>query len=316
MGGVMKLRFPERSDTHVAEAESWRLLQGLAPKEWIVREVSERDYGIDAYIELVSKDGQITGHLLSAQLKGVRKIDWKSPHDGLRAARSPSVKTTTAAYWLGLPVPVFLLVADQSSRDIYFVAVKEGIRAQFDKLNSQDNVSFKLADKLSLKSKGGVGLLRWLYERERLHEQFSFHITNLINQADVFVDFIQANQNRDSFMEVEAERHLQFRALYESCRMTSLYLMNEWTVEPLNHLYRKDRREWKDDYTYLHEKTLDYALQKIEKLFPALVRKAIALVCDGQAAYWLANDPTLFGLCASGEFSWKLKRLEDKASRG
>jgi hypothetical protein len=143
----MKLRFPERTDTHVTEAESWRLLQNLAPKEWIVREVSERDYGIDAYIELVSKGGQITGELMSAQLKGVQEIDWKPSDGGFRVARSPSVKTTTAAYWLGLPVPVFLLVADLSAGNIYFVAVKEGIRRRFEKLESQDTISFKLVDK-------------------------------------------------------------------------------------------------------------------------------------------------------------------------
>ena len=38
------------------ESESWRLLQTLAPHEWIVRELTERDYGIDCYIELVSAE--------------------------------------------------------------------------------------------------------------------------------------------------------------------------------------------------------------------------------------------------------------------
>ena len=71
------MKYPKRPESHVIEADSWRLLQKLAPKNWIVREVSERDYGIDAYIELVSKDGSNTGKLMSVQLKGVRKIN---PH--------------------------------------------------------------------------------------------------------------------------------------------------------------------------------------------------------------------------------------------
>jgi hypothetical protein len=295
------------------ETDSWRLLQSLAPKEWIVREVSERDYGIDAYIELVSKGGQITGELMSAQLKGVQQIKWKSSQDRFRAARSPCVKTTTAAYWLGLPVPVFLFVADLTARNIYFVAAKEEIRRQFDQLESQDTISFKLVDEANLKSKGGLELLRWLYARERLHEQFSFHITNLINQVRVFGNFIRDNQNRDVFLEVEAERHLQFKALYESCRMASLYLENEWTIEPLSELYKKDWDQWKDPSTYLHEKTLDYGLQKIEALFPTLVRKALKLVSEAQASYWLRKDPIFFSLCSSGELIWTLKRLKDEA---
>jgi hypothetical protein len=67
------MKFPERSDTHIIEAESWRLLQSLAPREWIVREVSERDYGIDAYIELVSKGGQVTGSLCPPSSKACGK---------------------------------------------------------------------------------------------------------------------------------------------------------------------------------------------------------------------------------------------------
>jgi Domain of unknown function (DUF4365) len=79
------MKLPKRPDTHVTEAESWRLFQAIAPNEWIVREVSERDYGIDAYIELASKDGLVTGDLLSVQLKGatwrqtpVGSFEWNS----------------------------------------------------------------------------------------------------------------------------------------------------------------------------------------------------------------------------------------------
>jgi len=96
------VKFPTRTVAHVAETVSWRLLQYLAPEEWIVREVSERDYGIDAYIELVSKEGQITGQLMSVQLKGVNELNWQCSDSALRFARSPSVKTTTASNWLGL----------------------------------------------------------------------------------------------------------------------------------------------------------------------------------------------------------------------
>ena len=113
------MKLPKRPETHVTEAESWRLLQSTAPKEWIVREVTERDYGIDAYIELASKDGHITGQLMSVQLKGVKGLGWKDSK-GIRSARSPQIKTTTANYWLLLPVPVFLFVADLEKGDVYY----------------------------------------------------------------------------------------------------------------------------------------------------------------------------------------------------
>jgi len=304
------MRFPKRPDTHVTETESWRLLQTIAPEHWIVREVSERDYGIDAYIELVSAGDQITGQLISVQLKGTQKINWKPTAKNFQVATSPSIKTTTAAYLLGLQVPVFLFVADLSANNIYFVGVQEAIRPQFEKLDSQDTISFKISDKFDLKTDNGLKVFHWLYARERLHSEFVFHITNLVNQVRVFGDFIGMNQNRDIFMEVEAEQHLQFRALHESCRMAALYLQHEWPVESMPELYRKDRDEWKDDYVYLHEKTLDYALQKIEGLFPALVRKALVLVSETQANYWRNKDPVFFSMCHSGELEWVLKAIE------
>ena len=309
------MKLPMRPEAHVKEAEAWRLLQSLAPKEWIVREVSERDYGIDLYIELVSKDGELTGQLMSVQLKGQQNIKWEQSDGGHRVARFPSVKTTTATYWLNYSVPVFLFVADLSAKNIYFVAVQEELRTKFDKLDSQNNISFTLSDRLDLKSKRGLAQLQWFYDRESLHEQFVFHITNLINQVEVFGDFIHENQNRDIFLEVEADRHLQFRALHEACRMASLYLEQEWSVEPLAKLYKSDRAEWKDDDCYLHEKTLDRALQEIEKHFPALVRKAVNLVADIQTSYWFEKDPFFFNLCFSGELDWKLKRIENEAGR-
>ena len=301
------MRFPERSDTHVTEDESWRLFQSLAPKQWIVREATGRDYGIDAYIELVSDDGRVTGELMSAQLKGVQGLSWTAEE-----VRSPSVKTTTAGYWLNFPVPVFLFVADLTTKNIHYVAAKEEIRTQFYKLNDQGTISFKLTKSHDFASKTGLELLRRLYARERLYSQFSFHITNLITQVGSFSDFISANQNRDIFMEVDVARHLQFRTLYESCRMASLYLLNEWDVESLEELYKMDRNEWKDDYTYLHEKTLDYALQKLEKLFPDLIRSAVKLVCGLQSEYWRAKDPVFYNLCRSGELDWTLKQFESR----
>lgn len=306
------MRFPQRSDTHKIEAASWRLLQELAPDEWIVREVSERDYGVDAYIEITTASGDVTGNLVSIQLKGVQGLDWKDGEGQIKTARSPSIKTTTANYWLNLPVPVFLFVAELSTRKIFYVPVEESIRSQFENLSKQDSITFKLMDELNIKSDIGSLLFDWFVARERAHSQFVFHITNLLSHIDSFRDFILYNQNRDSFMEVEGDRHLQLRALYETCRMASLYLEREWKVDSLKDLYRKDRQEWNDPYVLLHERTLDHVLSQLETIFPELVRKALELVTVAQAAYWRKRNPVFFHLCNNGELSWSLKAFEQR----
>jgi hypothetical protein len=309
------MRRPKRPVAHLTQTKSWRVLESVAPDEWILREVSERDYGIDAYIELVSTDNEVTGYLVSVQLKGAEKMDWRqAPGRGL-IARSPSVKTSTAVYWMNIQVPVFLFVADLSASEVYFVSVQEHIRSQVDKLATQDSITFEIDQHLSVRTDHGRRLFRWFYARERLHEQFAFHIANLLNQAAGFADFIVSNQGRDRFMEVEAERHLQFRAVYESCRMASLYFDHEWSAETLDQLYEKDRSEFASDLVELHEQTLDYALQKLEKLFPVLVRKAIALIAKKERHYWNDRDPTLVRLCGSGELEGIIQNSEREAGR-
>jgi hypothetical protein len=304
---------PRRPEAHVIETASWRLLQSLAPEEWIVREVSERDYGIDAYIELLSRDREITGDLMSVQLKGQKWINWTESDGRDRVARSPAVKTATASYWHRFPVPVFLFVADLATKNIYFAPLQEHIRKGFGRLCTQQSVTFPLYDGHDLKSKSGLRLLRYLYDRERMHDHFVFHITNLINQVEVFGDFIQMNLHRDPFLYVKADRHLQFRALHEACQMASIYPNQEWTVPPLGELYRTDREEWDDSSTYLHEKTLSSALQVMEKAFPVLVRKAIKLVADSEASYWQHHDPVFFKICSSDELDCTLNRIESEA---
>ena len=65
-------------------------------------------------------------------------------------------------------------------------------------------------------------------------------------------------------------------AIYtKTCQMASLCLSRKWPVESLTDLYHKDREQWNDDYVYLHESTLDCALQQIDKEFLTLIRSAL-----------------------------------------
>ena len=82
--------------------------------------------------------------------------------------------------------------------------------------------------------------------------------------------------------------------------MAALYLDREWPMETLPELYRKDRETWQDDFVWLHEQTLDYALRKLETIFPVLVGKAIDLIARDQSVYWRWKDPVLHSICSSG----------------
>jgi hypothetical protein len=114
-------------------------------------------------------------------------------------------------------------------------------------------------------------------------------------------------------MEVEAESHLQLRNIYECCQRSALVLNIPWTLESLSDAYRRDRQRWKSEFCYLHEETLDELLRKLQTTFPVLVRKALELITTTESQYWLAKDPVLFRICASGEIEQLLQRFEQQA---
>ena len=309
----MAMKLPKRPRAHLTEAEAWKILQTCAPSTWIVREVTERDYGIDAYVEISDREGNVTGDLISIQLKGTASITWRG-EKGNRIATSPSIATSTANYWERLPVPVFLFVADVQARDIWFAPVEPTIRRNYGKLSDQETITFGLKKKVRLGSKVGPALVEVLGRRERLQRDFVFHLANIVSNADDFHRFIDSNQGRDAHMEVESEAHLRFVSLYQSCEMATHYLGMEWTVDSLNELYRRDHQVFQDDFVMLHELTLDQALAQLEPLFPKLLRSAVELISTREGAYWKAKQPVLHAQCSSGELEWTVKSIEERIS--
>lgn len=311
------MKFPQRTDTHITETLSWRLLQTSAPNEWILRDVTERDYGIDAYVEIATLSGAITGNLVSIQLKGEERIDWKeaATEGGSRWASFSDIKTTTANYWLGLPVPVFLFVADLATKTVFFTPVESQLRSQYEKLSTQSKVTLRLNEAANLDSVEGRKLFSLLVAREQLQPQCVFQVTTLLSSVQTFGEFIMYNQGYDMFMEVDDERHLQFRSIYNCLQVSALILQGSWNIESLNELYRKDRAQWKDEYAFLHESTLDEALKKIQAVFPSIVREALALVLDKQPEYWRQKEPAFFHLCNSGHAKQALTMFEEQCKR-
>jgi len=57
------MQFPKRPIEHVIQSASWKIFKANTPAEWIIREATGRDYGIDSYIEIIFPDGKVTGEL-------------------------------------------------------------------------------------------------------------------------------------------------------------------------------------------------------------------------------------------------------------
>lgn len=59
-----------RAQNHITETRSLKIFLNLVPDEWVVRDLSERDYGTDLLVEIFTTEGQPTGYTFWVQLKG------------------------------------------------------------------------------------------------------------------------------------------------------------------------------------------------------------------------------------------------------
>ncbi|NKI76212.1 DUF4365 domain-containing protein [Dickeya sp. CFBP 2040] len=99
--------YPLRHDTHVTDSTAKKILANAIPSEWMLRELSENDYGIDFLLEFSTPDNQIIGQLAGVQLKGTSTDNISS-----QGSHSVSVKRSTLSLWRNYEAPVLLILVD------------------------------------------------------------------------------------------------------------------------------------------------------------------------------------------------------------
>jgi len=79
---------------------------------WVVREIDKNDYGIDAEVDVVGSDRQLTGITFKAQIKGTKA----RPRGKIHSVR---VKISTLNYWRSQQVPVLVFYYMVRSGDAF-----------------------------------------------------------------------------------------------------------------------------------------------------------------------------------------------------
>jgi len=111
---------PIRAPQHVADTVAVLLFKKSLPKDWVVRELSERDYGIDALVEITS-GGRMTGNVIAAQLKGDSRLTLGKRESKLFRR----LKRSTYKYLLGLPTPSYLFVCAEAEQQVYWASLNQ-----------------------------------------------------------------------------------------------------------------------------------------------------------------------------------------------
>ncbi|MBW1613101.1 MAG: DUF4365 domain-containing protein [Deltaproteobacteria bacterium] len=136
---------PKRVPQHISETTSYKIFSSKIPDNWIIRDVTERDYGIDFYLELVNKDNELTGDLILVQLKSREQIKWTKNGE----YNLSGVKFSTSNYWYRFPIPVFIFLTDSLNNECYYVPAKHEIRLSFKEFLKKESINYKFVRSIS-----------------------------------------------------------------------------------------------------------------------------------------------------------------------
>lgn len=286
------MEYPKRTEEHIKESDSWKVLEAKTPALWIIREVTERDYGIDAYIELVTLQGEVTGNLCSIQLKGTGEIEWtkEGPHINV------SIPIATVNYWMGLPVPVFAILADLKTRRAFFAPVKSQVRSRYDEYRTQKTFALSFYPHAELGTDNGTRLFVLLELLEMCHAQFHRTLSEFLINWRNYHDFILNHSGWDEHLGVENDDELTFKHIYSSSIFLAGQLGIDWTLPSLVDVYAKEK-DWTDEFYRLHQHTLNPVLTALEPIFLQIIDKCCTQVVEKQGEFWRRTDYVLFERC-------------------
>ncbi|OWV06997.1 MULTISPECIES: DUF4365 domain-containing protein [unclassified Fibrobacter] len=120
---------PQRTAQHISDTKALRLIISKIPDKWIVRNLEERDYGIDLTLELFENDPlnagkqRPKGQYVLLQVKGAEKKF--SPKNGL--CKFYSFKTATLGYANLFNIPMFLVYVTHLDQKIHYVWLQKYI---------------------------------------------------------------------------------------------------------------------------------------------------------------------------------------------
>jgi len=272
--------YPKRIDAHIFESDSMKIVGNYLPREWIIRNVTERDYGIDLYLEIVEKNGDVTGKLCSIQVKSSKKIEYLSKQE---ITRKYDINLATTNYWYNLPVPVILIYVDLENKDALYLPVKEYIRKNFGDYNFSQKLNYDFKKNNNLKEENEADKIYRYYEKEIHRHQFELLIIDFITNYDNYLEIIDYHACRDPHYELEHEENMRITNYYNKLKFLSNYLDIEWdiTLEKL-----QDEAFNFFQIKKLHELQASKLVQSSIKVIDSIINNIFDDMFTNENEYW------------------------------
>ncbi len=285
---MFEQNFPIRAINHIKETVSYKVFENNIPNHWLVRQLSERDYGIDALIELVNSKNQVTGIFTSFQLKSTANVNF----DNSGKYRLYKVNKNTTNYWLNSNIPAFLLLIDETKKKIYFKSVADYVRQNYNRYSSDNNFYYEFYNSDEFNVEVFLNAYRWTENLNKMEEKF----ISLPNLYKSFSNFYYNNIRRDFHMLVEDDEVLfDFNFLLSSIFSICFILDIAWDI-PTPKQFVQDNDIGSDaaygDY-FMYEYHMTELLIMLDKKLLEVLKVCQRVVCDLYSEYWQKKQPFL-----------------------
>lgn len=284
------MKLPKRPKQHILETASYKLFASKIPDEWIIRDITERDYGIDCYLELVNENNELSGDLALIQLKSKDKIDWNDKDTFTHYG----VDISTTNYWNQFPIPVFIFVGDITKQELYFNSVQYSIKRNFDQYVKQTNFHYKFRKSDIFEGKGGVFSFKFSYYYERYRSQFENELLFFLSNLEHYKDFQRLHNNLDYHLGLEDTDLIYFESMHRNFEFLCIYLNIDNPIPKLKEIKKKSLEKFGNEHHYeLYEHDLTDWMEEYERLTIEII-KGLKSFLDGELSYWIRINPTVF----------------------
>lgn len=299
---------PTRNKSLELEDKSYKIFEKHAPNNWIIRDLTKRDYGIDLIIEII-EDSQVSGRLFTCQLKSIESMN--------ASLTCYNIKPTSFNYWALLPTSTFIFFIDINNEKIYFHNIKEYIRKNYDnfinstlnkiKFNNQSDITA-----LNDLQKNNLIIDNYDYEEKIKHHenQMLFFLFNFEKNLDLFQDHLC----RDCFMALNDYNNddYEFFLVYKNYLELSNFFKLEWPLKTLKEYYLEGQRRFPEHSTGIFFEEQAAIMSKLFIVQAGRILVAIIKFIKQYKSYW--NDIYNFEILLIKEklnlFVEKQKELE------
>lgn len=303
----MEQELPKRPKQHISETASFKIFNNSIPDNWIVRELTEKDYGIDCYVEIVNDNNQVTGEMISIQLKSMLNgIPWTQKDYYTYS----SVKVSTSNYWNNFLTPVFICLIDVKYKEVFFCGVKSFIRNNYEKFAKKEKLSYVIEKKNQLTIRN-IKAFTKEYLIEKSINEFDRNLTFIVSNYDYLIQFIEENFGRDMHLGVDDYRILPLENYYRCLKFLSDYFSIKWNLSPLIYYYKKGQEINQGDYD-LYEFQISEIVDEFEKVLKIIIEQAKEKITDLESDYWQRHNVHLYNFLTNygkteGRISIRLK---------